>query len=709
MAIEKDKPLSFEKKYQAAQSKICNSFLVVIAVLLVPAILASIYRSPDIGWQPVMGLQVLISVIAIFLALFRKKLPYKVRASSIVFLLLVVGFTGVWVFGLVAAGAALLMIVPVLCTVFFNTRIAFVMVVFIFVISGLIGAEIVVDQRLPPFDMENYVTSPSAWLLTVVGRAIGALLLVLTVAYLNEFLIKSLARAQRDAEALKKSEERFALAMRGANDGLWDLDLISGDFYLSPRWYTMFGYEVDSMPGSLETWVSLVDPKDDLKVRQLVDDLTAGVGDNFNTEFRMRHKDGTWVDVMSRAFTVRENGVAVRLVGTNVDITARKQLEAEVRQAQKMEAVGQLTGGVAHDFNNLLAVIMGNAELLDEEIEEKGTIVEKGELVSAIVDAVNRGAELTQRLLAFSRQQPLRPKPVNAGGLIANLKGMLKRTLGETIEIEFHVDSDAWHALADTNQLENALLNLALNGRDAMPEGGKLIFGASNSHIEQADLPQLPGLEPGDYLVLSVSDTGVGMSDQIRAQAFEPFFTTKDVGQGSGLGLSMVYGFARQSGGSVSIYSEEGHGTTVRLYLPRSPGKQPHEQKLRKLEMPTGNKETVLVLEDDVDLLKLVVATLKGLSYCVVQAETAAAAHALLAEGAPVDLILSDVVLPGGTSGPAFVESIRKSQPAMKVLFMSGYSAGAAKGNGLLDGNIELLAKPFSRDELARALQRAFE
>ena len=386
-------------------------------------------------------------------------------------------------------------------------------------------------------------------------------------------------------------------------------------------------------------------------------------------------------------------------IGTiNTDITARHDAEERLRQAQKMEAVGQLTGGVAHDFNNLLAVILGNTELLSMQSDEPNLRLE------AITRAATRGSELTQRLLAYSRQQPLRPQTIDLVELTDGMADMLARTLGETIEIKTRTPPGLWSASADPGQVENALLNLAINSRDAMPQGGKLTIECMNVTLDQAYVTENPEALAGDLVVLAVSDTGTGMSAEIQARVFEPFFMTKEVGQGSGLGLSMVYGFTKQSGGHVSIYSEEGRGTTVKLYLPRSELAVEDTSPEVEAAIPIGAGETVLVIEDDEDVRVLAADTLKGLGYCVIAVAAAAPARDVLASDTPVNLILSDVILPGGTSGPEFAEEIRATHPSLEIIFMSGYPAEAAKRNGFLGSNRVLLNKPFQRRQLAEAV-----
>ncbi len=385
------------------------------------------------------------------------------------------------------------------------------------------------------------------------------------------------------------------------------------------------------------------------------------------------------------------------------DITERMQAEERLRQAQKMETVGQLTGGVAHDFNNLLAVIHGSAELLGDQVGADDP------QVRAVIRATGRGAELTQHLLAFSRQQPLRPQSIDLAELTTGMLVLLKRTLGETIEIVTDQSSDLWPVLADPGQIESALLNLAINARDAMPEGGKLTIECMNACLDEAYVAQNPETAAGDYVVMAVSDTGVGMAPEVREHAFEPFFTTKEVGKGSGLGLSMVYGFVNQSGGHVTIYSEQGEGTTIKLYLPRSTETAAVERKPATDEVPVARGETVLVVEDDPEVRTLAVTLLSGLGYQVLEAATGAAALEQLGSPTRIDLLLTDVVMPGGMNGCELAVEVERRIPGIKVLYISGYPEDAIIHNGRLDADAELLQKPFRRADLAQAARRALD
>ena len=382
------------------------------------------------------------------------------------------------------------------------------------------------------------------------------------------------------------------------------------------------------------------------------------------------------------------------------EIRERQEAEEKLRQAQKMEAIGKLTGGVAHDFNNLLAVIVGNAELLEEQTGSEN------ESLNTILRAAMRGAEVTQRLLAFSRRQPLQPRAVDLGVLVTGMSGLLSRTLGETIDVRTYAEDGLWMAMADPGQVEDALLNLALNARDAMPDGGTLKIVCRNTHLDGTDMVQEPDVAAGDYIVLAVTDDGTGMPAAVQAQAFEPFFTTKDVGKGSGLGLSMVYGFAKQSGGHAAIHSQDGRGTTINLYLPRADTPAARPPADAGPDIPQGRNETILILEDEADVRALAEQMLQRLGYRTITAGTAAQAEQALARGASVDLVLSDVVLPGGTSGPEFARRVRLRTPDLKFIFMSGYSA-ESRPNGLTAAGETLIGKPFRRRQLAEAVHKA--
>ncbi len=396
--------------------------------------------------------------------------------------------------------------------------------------------------------------------------------------------------------------------------------------------------------------------------------------------------------------TLMPNGGFVLTVA---DITERVRAEATTRDAQRLQAMGQLTGGIAHDFNNLLAVVLGNLELARPRLEAASPVLPR---IERAIWGAKRGAALTQQLLAFARRQPLTPAPLDLSALLPDMVNLLRRTLGEHIEVRSVDAAGLWAAMADVAQVESALLNLALNARDAMPGGGRLTIELANKVLDEAYADRHHEVAPGDYVMLAVSDTGTGMTPDVLARAFEPFFTTKDPGQGTGLGLPMVFGFAKQSGGHINIYSEPGEGTTVRLYLPRAMGvalPAPHRAEA-PLDLPRGSA-TVLVVEDEPAVREVAASILRDLGYKVLEAADGTEALRLFGEvGAKVDLLLADIVLPGGMKGSEVARRLAEIRPALRVLFMSGYTENAIVHHGRLDDGVQLIGKPFPREQLAR-------
>jgi signal transduction histidine kinase len=386
------------------------------------------------------------------------------------------------------------------------------------------------------------------------------------------------------------------------------------------------------------------------------------------------------------------------------------EAEESLRQSQKMEAVGQLTGGIAHDFNNLLTGIIGSLDMMQRKLA-RGQQIDVNAYVSAAMTAANRAAALTHRLLAFSRRQALDPRPVHANRLILGMEELLRRTLGEAIALEFVERGDLWLTRCDQNQLESALLNLTINARDAMPQGGKLIVETSNEQLEDAHEAKLRDIVPGDFIAISVCDNGVGMSPEVMSRAFDPFFTTKPIGQGTGLGLSMIYGFTRQSGGYAKIQSEVGKGTTVKLYLPRYQGEHESSQEPATAPMtllPGGREEVVLVVEDEQVVRDLVVDLLAEMGYRSLQAVDGPSGLAILLSDVRIDLLISDVGLPG-FNGRQLADAACAHRPNLKVLFITGYAHNAAVSNDLLAPGMQMITKPFALETLAERIRDMIE
>jgi signal transduction histidine kinase len=411
-----------------------------------------------------------------------------------------------------------------------------------------------------------------------------------------------------------------------------------------------------------------------------------------------------------RAFShlaITRNELAASNRDLQKQIAQREEVESQLRQAQKMEAIGQLTGGIAHDFNNMLGVVMGSLDLMNRRIKDGDFAI--GRFMEAATQAATRAASLTHRLLAFARQQPLEPKAIDVNGLITAMSDLMRSTLGEQIQIETVMAAGVWTAKADPHQLESAILNIAINARDAMPEGGKLTIETGNTFLDDAYARQHGEVSPGQYVMVAISDNGIGMSSDVAARVFDPFFTTKPSGKGTGLGLSQVFGFIKQSKGHIKIYSEVGSGTTVKIYLPRLFDQAAITM---PIGLPTvsavGAGEVILVVEDDPMMLKFTTEAVRELGYTALQAENATTALAILDNRSDIKLLFTDVVMPD-INGKKLVDEAFLRRPELKVLYTTGYTANAVVHGGVLDAGVNLLGKPFTIEQLAAKLRLALE
>jgi nitrogen-specific signal transduction histidine kinase/ActR/RegA family two-component response regulator len=386
------------------------------------------------------------------------------------------------------------------------------------------------------------------------------------------------------------------------------------------------------------------------------------------------------------------------------DLTDKIAAEERIRHAEKMEAIGQLTGGIAHDFNNILTVITGTIEILAGAVSEEPQLAA---ITKMIDEAAARGAELTQHLLAFARRQPLQPREIDVNTLIIDTAKLLRPTLGEQIQIESAFEDETCLATVDPNQLATALLNLALNSRDAMPDGGKLIIETGSVYLDE-NYAGMNDVRPGHYAMIAVTDTGLGIPPAIIDKVFNPFFTSKGPGKGTGLGLSMVYGFVKQSAGHIKIYSEQGHGTTIKMYLPPGTGASLAPEAASSAEIEGGD-ETILVVEDDQLVRSYVLTQLHSLGYVTLDAANAADALAVIKRGAAFDLLFTDVIMPGTMNGRQLADTLRTNRPDLKVLFTSGYTENAIIHHGKLESGMLLLAKPYRKSDLARLVRRALD
>jgi signal transduction histidine kinase/CheY-like chemotaxis protein len=508
--------------------------------------------------------------------------------------------------------------------------------------------------------------------------------------------ITALKRAQA---ALLDSEVRLERAQEIAGIGSWELDLATGEYIWSKQLYRIRGLPPDYRPTLDNMALNL--QADDARVRsEWLADLRSG-RERGPVEITITPPDGEprVLRIEGRAVIDADGGIR-RLTGTTQDVTDRRKIEQQLAQAQKMQTVGQLTGGLAHDFNNILGAVIGNLDLVAEHVASD---TEVAGYCSIALDAALSAAELVKRLLAFSRRQALRPRPTNLDDAIANVLPLVKRTLGEQIRIETELASHLWPAVADPVQLESAILNLTLNARDAMPGGGTLAIRAANARIDEGFAVAGGDLQPGEYVVIAVSDTGTGMCPEVLAHVFEPFFTTKPPGAGSGLGLSMVFGTMQQLGGTVRIDSEAGVGTTVRLYLPRALDQwdeNGNREDDSERSSPTG-REHILLVEDNDQIRTLGTNTLRGLGYLVTVATSGDDAMKYIECGARFDLVFTDIVMPGGIDGLALAARVRARDPSARILFTSGFSSPVTLREQIDEFDAELIAKPYRKTDLA--------
>jgi PAS domain S-box-containing protein len=545
-------------------------------------------------------------------------------------------------------------------------------------------------------------------------------------------VLMDIDEGKRSQLALQETEERFRLIADSAPVMLWMGTPEGRCLYLNAAQRAFWGVAEEDVVGF--DWTPTIHPED---LAMLAGPWAEGMRSrtSFTVEARYRRADGAWRLLQT---TTRPRfdaaGEFLGMTGVNIDITDQRQAEAELqglnatlearvaealaeraqteeqlRQAQKMEAVGQLTGGIAHDFNNLLAGIVGSLDLLQTRLAQ-GRTTDLARYVGAAMTSAQRAAALTHRLLAFARRQPLDPKPVEANRLVADMEDLLRRTLGPAISLEMVTGGGLWRTLCDPVQLESALLNLCINARDAMPDGGRLTIETANAHLDDAYAASQREVTPGQYVAISVTDTGTGMSPELMAHVFEPFFTTKPTGQGTGLGLSMVYGFAKQSDGHVRIYSEEGQGTTVKLDLPRHRGMEGHDEADPEFgQVPRAESgETVLVVEDEPVVRGLVVEVLEELGYRALEAPDGPSGLRLLLSKRRIDLLITDVGLPG-LNGRQLADQARERRPDLKVLFITGYAENATLANGILEPGMAMLTKPFAVDALTRKIGQLIE
>jgi PAS domain S-box-containing protein len=556
-------------------------------------------------------------------------------------------------------------------------------------------APLQLERRPPhePDELDKVIDAFKAMCATL-QRAYGEL------RHANARLERDILVRQRAEDDARQSEQRFRDYAETASDWFWETGPDHAFTYISDR-ADAFGMQRELAIGKRRPDGAADHESEPQKWREHMALLDR------HEPFRKFEYCGR--DATGRARYVSVNGRPVfaddgRFLGyrgSATDLTEQHETEERLRQSQKMDAIGQLTGGVAHDFNNVLTVITGTIEILQEGLADKPQLAAIAQLID---DAATRGAEITSQLLTFARRQPLEPREIDVNGLVAETARLLKPILGEHIGIETVLADDAWSAMADPSQLSSAIINLAVNARDAMQGGGKLTLETANRVLDGGGTADREVM-PGEFVMIAVADTGHGIPADIRDRVFEPFFTTKGVGRGTGLGLSMVYGFAKQTGGIVAIESEEGRGTVVRLFLPRSSGTVATRAEPVLAPSPSRGHETILVVEDDPLVQGYVIAQLGSLGYRTLTASDGASALALVDQGVKFDLLFTDIIMPGGMNGKELAEAIGQRRPGVKVLFTSGYTDDTVVHEGHLDPGIALLRKPYRKSELSRSIR----
>jgi PAS domain S-box-containing protein len=505
-------------------------------------------------------------------------------------------------------------------------------------------------------------------------------------------------RAEEDAHA---SEQRFRDYAETASDWFWETGPDHVFTYLSSQ-FGAFGLDRDQVIGKRRVDAAIDTSAEPERWREHMARLKR------HEPFRKFEYTGR--DRAGRPRYISVNGKPVFAAdgrflgyrGTATDLTKQREAEERLRQSEKMDAIGKLTGGVAHDFNNVLTVITGTIEIIQEGVADRPQLAAIAQLID---EAATRGAEITSQLLTFARRQPLEPCEIDVNDLVAETAKLLRPILGEHIEIERVLAQDAWPALADPSQLSAAIINLAVNARDAMPGGGKLTLQTANAVLDDGHVSDDGEVTTGEFVMIAVTDTGQGIPADIRDRVFEPFFTTKGVGRGTGLGLSMVYGFALQTGGTVTIDSEEGRGTVVKLHLPRSAGQAVMKAEPVRVSAAPSHRETILVVEDDALVRGYVIAQLGSLGYKTLVADDGATALALVDQGAQFDLLFTDMIMPGGINGRELADEVLKRRPGTKVLYTSGYTDNTIQHEGHLEPGVNLLRKPYRKADLSRRLR----
>ncbi len=699
-----------DQTYLEVRSRICDTFLVWLSIAAIPMLAASLYRTVDIGWQPLMALHVFGAVALWIMALCRKRLPYHVRGGFLLGVMLITGLAGTWSFGLAAGGLVWLLITPVLGAILLGARSGLAILASIILVTSMIGVMTVLGIRSPALDLAVYLSTASTWINSELSWVITIGGTIIAIGILNKFFIESLETSRRQAEGLEESEREYRSILGNMVDTFYRADQEGCVVMASPSALALLGFSPEELVGKKLTEF-YVDGNQRAEFLLRLQDGGGEVTD-FDTEIYTRSGEKIWVSTSARYWKDADGNI-LGVEGAIRNITTNRIAEEILLRSRKMEAMGQLTGGIAHDYNNMLGVIIGNIQLIQGSAKLDDKTQRRLDMALA---AAQRNADLTGKLLGLSRSQAGGTRLIAANDFIARLEDIIAKSLTASIEVRTELAEDLWPVDVDPGEFEDMLLNLAINARDAMPGGGVLAFGTANVTFDDGDMARNPNVRAGEYVMISLSDTGSGMSAEMRERVFDPFFTTKEIGKGTGLGLSLVYAFVQRSGGFIILHSEPGEGASFGIFLPRAHGGKSDAtgaQVVTDHQLPRGT-ETVLVVDDEASLVDLAVALLHDLGYQTFTASDARQAQDVLKANPGIDLLFSDVVMPGEMDGYDLALAAGQLHPSLRVLLTSGFAKtseermnGDNEGVARLAAN--LLSKPYTLIELATAVRRTLD
>jgi len=695
---------------QKIRAKICNVFLITFAVIAIPSLIASLYRITVIGWQPIMAVHIMIAMSLWGIVIFRNKVSYNVQASFIVIIFLIIGLGGVYQFGLVAGSIAFLVISSPIATLLFGAKTGITTLAIALSGSSVIGVLVVSGNLQHGVDLPAYAIASSSWFNSIIGWSLASSALTASLYVFNKKLIHALTISKQNQEALQLSKERLNMVLEGSEQGFWDWNIETGEVQRNDRWAEMLGYSsIDEFEANTDSWTDNIHPDDRDTAWNAINDHLKGLSPAYKLEYRMLTKSGgvKWTLDQAKIVERDANGKPLRMCGTHTDITERKQaekekenLQSQLQQAQKMESIGQLTGGVAHDFNNLLAAILGYTELsISQFASDPESKLSK--YLYEILHAGERGRDLVSEMLAFACSSPTKLQSVDGLSLIREVTKLLRSTLPASLVIDINVDDDVSPLLADPVWLHQVMTNLIINAHNAIGERGNISISLSSPHEIEGVCSSCLQQFSGEFIEISVRDDGEGISEDQIDKIFVPFFTTKQVGKGSGMGLPMVHGIMHSCGGHVLVETKQGVGTNFRLLF--SPAlKEIIEIPECEVLLPASSDKSkcIMVVDDEVGITGFLTELLNSSGYQVrAFNDPLAALKAFKSSPDSIDLVVTDQTMPN-LSGAEFVKELLSLNASLPVILCTGYSESIDEEKALDLGVSVFLKKPVNTKEL---------